>query len=235
MTTYVDARFPLPDEFSASDVVLLTCNAAAAAVRADGCAISAVANHGMFLVTATEDPYARLERTQQFHSAGPIVDAWSTAQPVAIPALDEHSAKWPELCHLARRVDVVSMLSVPITTALAVIGTLTCYSRTARTWTATDLSQVRRIAAHARRRDEQDSESARQSAAARPGYACGDSVKAALAILSRERHISEGAAARLLTRYAAHAGLSPADVAHAVVRRSSAENVERIHDLEQPF
>jgi len=139
------ANDPDLDGLENPDQAVFACNSAVAALHVDGAAFSLVNAHRLVLVGSTEEPYARLERTQQFYNAGSATHALSRRKPIAVGDLESYEQRWPEFCFLARQIGVLSVLSLPIGSASGIDGVLTCYGRTRRNWSSADLVAAGRI------------------------------------------------------------------------------------------
>jgi GAF domain-containing protein len=108
-------------------------------------------HHAIQLVAATDEAYARLERTQQFHGRGPLVDSLAANEPMAVRELSAHAEVWPELSSLAGRLGIQSALVIPMGGDGGVELVFSAYTRTVRSWSRNNIIVATQIARRALR------------------------------------------------------------------------------------
>lgn len=107
------------------------------------CAIGMAAIQSQRPFHANSDDYAaKLDALQDMVGEGPVLDAFTTAQPQHAPHFRAEQ-RWPAFTRAARQYDVASLLAQPLTgRSGATLGTLTLYSRHPAAFAAGDRERI---------------------------------------------------------------------------------------------
>lgn len=121
-------------------------HAALTVLAVDEAAISVMDDTCLVLGESTGEIASRLERTQQFHRAGPTMSVLACGECVEVAGVAAHAQQWPEFCQLAQRLDVHSVIALPLTDHGTTLGVLAVYRRAEGPWTADERRRATLVA-----------------------------------------------------------------------------------------
>lgn len=111
-----------------------------------GCGVTLAREGRLEFVAGVPDDLAALEHEQTAGRTGPCVEAFRTAEIVAVEDLAAYHELWPGYLEVADRVGVRAVAGIPMCLENQVVGAVNLYSDTVRIWTRRDLAAARVLA-----------------------------------------------------------------------------------------
>lgn len=109
------------------------------ALTVAGAGVSLTENGRLSSVAADSAVVTDLERIEEKCQEGPSVEAARTGKVVPVSDLSDMSEFWPDYVAHARKLNIVGVAGIPLRNT-EVVGALSVYSRSRRSWSADDLA-----------------------------------------------------------------------------------------------
>jgi GAF domain-containing protein len=206
--------------YGIADVLIQLTDRVVGALHLDGAGVSVGDDHEQLrFVTASTDDLIEIEQAQEALQQGPCVSAWQSSQVILAEDL-RGETRWPEYVPIALKSGYGAVSAIPLRNADRSIGSLNCYSRSARAWSEedghvallfADMASSYLIHASALQRSERIREQLQQALDSRV------IIEQAKGVLAARHSVSVDEAYKRLRRYTRSHNAHLHDIADAIV------------------